>query len=154
MEPTKTTEQAISEIQHFQEKLHDQKPDIDPELLDPDDKDPHVLLYEQITDHCIEVLQMPTIAEAMNAIGDKLGDDVATNLCTVMAIIMTNAAFNAITFYDGILKEELNPIFKDYNTLINDISGTVKGHDGALEVFKQRLANVQKKLGLDNSANQ
>lgn len=155
MRENKINEQ-INNMKNFQEnmkKASEGNQDVKDGITTPDEEqhDPSYVLFNAITENCIHTLQLDTVSKSMNKIGEKLGDDLTTELCTVMAVLMSHTAFNAVMFYDDILNQGLDEKFKEYDTIINNISATTNGINGSMEVFKTRIGELQKKLGFDNS---
>ncbi len=155
MSENKINEQ-INNMKNFQEnmkKASEETADVKDGVTTPEEEqqEPSYVLFNAITENCIQTLQLESVAASMNKIGDKLGDDLTAELCTVMAVLMSQTAFNAVMFYDDILNKSLDEKFKEYDTIINDVSATTKGINGAMEVFKTRIGEIQKKIGLDNT---
>lgn len=144
---------SIKEFQENMKKSVDESPDVKDGVstAEEEHKEPSYVLFNAITENCIKTLQLDAVSDSMNKIGDKLGDDLTAELCTVMAVLMSQTAFNAVMFYDEILNEELDRKFKEYDTIINNVSATTKGINGSMEIFKKRISEIQHTLHLDNS---
>ena len=155
MSENKINEQ-INNMKNFQKnmkKASEETQDVKDGISTPEEEqqEPSYILFNAITDNCIQTLQLDAVANSMNKIGEKLGDDLTAELCTIMAVLMSQTAFNAVMFYDDILNKGLDEKFKEYDQIINNISATTTGINGSMEVFKTRIGEIQKKLGLDNS---
>lgn len=137
-------EKAINDIKNFEKALEEASNNEDAQ------NDPNaqaaLLMYQSISETCIETLQMDLVVDVMNKIADKVGNELATDICSMMALIMTNSAYNAIMFYDQMLNNNLIPKFKEYDEVINNLAGTTQGINSAMEVFKKRLNELQEKV--------
>lgn len=137
-------EKAINDIKNFEKALEEASNNEDAQ------NDPNaqaaLLMYQSISETCIETLQMDLVVDVMNKIADKVGNELATDICSMMALIMTNSAYNAIMFYDQILNNNLIPKFEEYDEVINNLAGTTQGINSAMEVFKKRLNELQEKV--------
>ena len=155
-EKKSNTEKAVDEINNFREAMRKATENSDDvkdgiSTVEEEQQEPEFVLFDAIAESSINTLQMDAVVESMNKIADKLGDDLTSELCTIMAVLMSNSAFNAIMFYDDLLREQINEKFKEYDSIINDISAVTNGMNGAMEVFKKRIGDIQDKLGLDNA---
>ncbi len=112
-------------------------------------QEPGYLLYNQIADTMLEIMQKPEITSAFVAIGKKLGDDVSTNLVNIIAICTVTVAHNAIVFYDDLLKKELTQQFSFFGNHLNECKADVAAFRSVLEVFKKRIDETTKKEQLD-----
>ena len=137
-------EKAIDDIKNFEKALKEASNNEDAQ------NDPNaqaaLLMYQSISETCIETLQMDLVVNVMNKIADKVGNELATDICSMMALIMTNSAYNAIMFYDQMLNNNLIPKFEEYDEVINNLAGTTQGINSAMEVFKKRLNELQEKV--------
>lgn len=137
-------EKAIDDIKNFEKALKEASNNEDAQN-DPNTQ-AALLMYQSISETCIETLQMDLVVDVMNKIADKVGNELATDICSMLALIMTNSAYNAIMFYDQMLNNNLIPKFEEYDEVINNLAGTTQGINSAMEVFKKRLNELQEKV--------
>lgn len=112
-------------------------------------KEPAYLLYNQIAESSIRILQLPEVVKTFAKLSDKLGDDLAKSFVELLALTMTQSAHQAVLFYDDLLKAELTKQFDNVGEHLNDTRAVVEGHTGALSVFKTQLSEIQNKLKKD-----
>lgn len=112
-------------------------------------REPAYLLYNQIAESSIRILQLPEVVKTFSALSDKLGDDLAKSFVELLAMTMTQSAHQAVLFYDDLLKCELTKQFDNVGEHLNDTRAIVEGHTGALSVFKTQLNEIQTKLKKD-----
>ena len=143
--------QSIDEIKAFTKVINDAMKKEENNLSEKEkQEEPDYLLYNSISESSIEILQQESVLKLFNQIGDKLGSDIAKSLTELMAIAMTHSAYSAILFYDGLLKKELTNQFNHYGEHLNDATAIVKSHDSVLEVFGNRLTDLESKNKIDN----
>lgn len=113
-------------------------------------KEPAYVLFNGIAETSIKILGTPSVATIMNEIGGKMGEETAKHLTELISICMTNSAYMALTFYDDLLKEELNKHFQNVDENFIKLSADINAHTGVLEVFKKRLSELEKKELIDD----
>lgn len=156
-----STQEAINHLQKFKEAVNvaneeSKKEHDNPNYDAGDEEDPSIIMFDNIADNCIDLLQTPEIAKAMNNIADiitpSLGqenaDRITSDICTIVAVMITNTAFGAISAYDKQLADALNDRFRGYNTAISNLGATVNGQKGAVSVINERVEECRQKLGL------
>lgn len=154
MHPDQKLDEAVSNIKSFQEKMKEASAntkDVKDGVATPEEEqqEPAYRLYNQIAETCINVIKLPTFQQGFAEVSKSIGPETAQKLVEMMVLSMAHSAHNAIAFYDSLLKKELDNQFQNLGKAINQLGGTVNGHTGALEVFKQRLGEISKKLQLD-----
>lgn len=107
---------------------------------------PAYRLFNGIADTSIEVLNMPSVAETMKEIGEKLGEETSKKLTTMLVLIITNVAFSAVNFYDDLLKEELNANFNEFGKMYTEAAATINAHTGVLEVLNKKVGDIENSL--------
>lgn len=112
-------------------------------------------LYNGIMNTVVEILRTDSIvnrfADITNAINDRpdFGDKVLKPFIEIMSVCMAQSAYQSLIFYDELLKQELDKSFKIVGEGLNTHNAELAAHQGAMEVFKQRLGEVEKALKLD-----
>lgn len=109
-------------------------------------KEPGFVLFNQITASVIETLQKPEIIKTFNAVGEKIGEQLASDLVMSIAICCATSAHNAITFYDDLLKKELNVQFDSLTKHVNMCKGDLTAYQSVLQVFKARLDKIEEPM--------
>jgi hypothetical protein len=141
---------SINEIKDFSKNVEEAINNEDNELTEEEKKEePDYLLYNAISETSISILQQESVIKLFEKISDKLGDDITKSLIELMTLTMTHSAFNAIVFYDGLLKGELTNQFDHYGNHLNNTSAIVRSHDSVLEVFGKRITDLENKLKID-----
>lgn len=112
-------------------------------------REPAYVLYNQIAESSIRILQLPEVVNIFAKLSSNIGDDIAKALVELMALTMTQSAHQAVLFYDDLLKTELTKQFDNIGEHLNDTRAIVEGHTGALSVFKTQLNEIQSKLKKD-----
>lgn len=107
-------------------------------------QEPGYVLYHQISQSIVDILNQPEIANVFKSLGKEVGDDLARNLVLAIAMSMSSAAHNAIVFYDELLKGELDKQFENIAHHVNLCKADIVAHQSVLEVFRNRLDNLEK----------
>lgn len=142
---------AIDGIEAFKDRLKkatEETEDVKNGDATPEEeqKEPDYILFNAIADNSIEIMKMPIMVDFFSKISTKLGEDLTENLIEMLAIIVSNSSYAAVQFYDSLLKEELGAQFQNVGDAFNALGADVNAHTGALEVFKDRLTNIEKRL--------
>lgn len=146
---------AVKSIENFKNNMKEatkHTKDVKEGSCTPEDeqKEPAYILYDGIADGSISILESPVFIEGFKKISDKLGDEVSRSLAEMLAIAMTKSAYSAITFYDDLLKAELQKQFDNYGSSLNGVIAKTNGINGAMEVFKKRIGDMENKLKIDS----
>ena len=146
---------ALNEFKQNLFKASENTEDVKNGDCTPEDErqEPDYKLYNSIADTSIEILKGETVANLFNKIADKLGEDLSKELCEVMAICMTHSAYQAVVFYDGLIKNELGKQFDHISDHLNSMAGVLNGHDGALQVFKSKINDLENEKKLSDIEN-
>lgn len=111
------------------------------------------ILYDEIVESNIEILQDPNVVEKFKSLADKFGDDTSKTIVDLFAVTMTLSSFRAIMFYDEHLTKELDKSFKFIENNLNINRADIKGCKGAIDVFRNRLEEINSKLVTSEIAN-
>lgn len=144
IETIRKQQQAVNESAKEVKEVKEGKCTLEDEL-----KEPKYVLYNQITECTIQILQSPTVVDAFTMLSEKLGDEVAGALVDIFAISMTNSAHQAVLFYDELLKKELTKSFDSVGHHINLAKADIQAHTGAIDVFRKRLDKLEQKQKID-----
>ena len=117
--------------------------------VDDEKKEPGYRIYNEIMETTINILQSDTMASTFGTIAEQLNPEVTKALVTSISLAMTHSAYNAIILYDKMIKEELQKSFNTIGNGLNELSGTVNGHHGAIKVFKHRLEELERVVGIE-----
>ena len=101
------------------------------------------VLFNGISETSIKILQDPEITKIFDIISKDLKIDTVKALVNLLAVTMTYSAYNAINFYDDLLKVELKKNFENVVKRMNETTGTIVAHHEALEVFRKRLGEIE-----------
>lgn len=112
-------------------------------------QEPGYILYNGIAETSIQIMQSPIISNLFDALNEKLGEDLTKKIVEAFTIMMTTSAYEAVVFYDELLKKELTNQFDSIAKSFSMISADVTAHTGVLEVFKKRLDDISKSLKID-----
>lgn len=145
--------ESISELNDLKEKIGEAASKADDvqsgELsAEEEQQEPEYILLNKITDMVIEVLQLPSFVEGFNTISLIVGEESAKKVAEMMAVAMSHSATSAIMFYDEYLNNELSKQFDRYGEALNNTIAVVNGMSAAIEVLKQRIGDVEKKVEL------
>lgn len=118
----------------------------------PEDEmaEPAVMLFGQILKSSIEMMNNEEVINAYNQVKDKIGEEASKIIFDVMITATTTAAYNAITFYDDLLKQEITKQFDNVGHHINLAKSSIEGHEAVLTVFGKRLTDLENKIKLEN----
>lgn len=112
-------------------------------------KEPAYVLYNQIAESSIHILQLPEIVSTFAMISETVGEKTGKALVELMAIAMSQSAYQAICFYDELLKEELSKQFNHVGEHLNIARADIDAHTSALSVFRKQLNDIQNKMKID-----
>lgn len=141
-------QQSIDDVKKFKENLNSSIKEVDEvrnnEISEDDEKqEPYFVLLEGISDSIINILQQETVSKLFQDISKNIGEDTTKSLIDLLTITMTYSSYNAISFYDNLLKEELTKQFDNYGEHLNAAIGSIKAHDSVLSVFGKRLTDLE-----------
>ena len=115
-------------------------------------QEPQNLLFTKISESVILTLQNPDIINGFAVIHNSgFGKEATEVLINIIAITAATTAFNAMTFYDGLLKEELTKQFDHIANHINNSKSDIQGIMSACEVYKKKIGELENQLKLMSS---
>lgn len=146
--------EAIENIAKMQDNLKNnveemlKKDSADGEKVEAKD-DPIYRLLGGILGNSASILSNPAVMELLNKLTPKIGKEETLSLVQTLSIIMSYSAYSSILLYDDLLKEQIQVEFDHIAKHLNYVKADVSGQQSALEVFKKRLGEVEKKLKID-----
>ena len=111
-----------------------------------------LLLFKQITDTTIKIMETPEVEKSLTTIATEMnmGEKSISSLINLIAIAMTNSAYQAIIFYDDLLKDELTKQFENVGNHINMGKADMEGFKAALQIHQKQIGEINKTLLLNN----
>ena len=133
-------------------KLDKERDDSNDESSDKESENtnPAYIIYKAISDSSIEMLQSKEVVDTFKVIANAVGEDVSKKMVEMFAILLTQSAYSAVMFYDGLLSKVLESQFNHFAESINTNKADIEGHHSALKVFKKQLGEIQNKLNIEN----
>lgn len=116
---------------------------------DDEKKEPGFLLYNAIIESSVEILQKEPVVKLFSELSGVIGEDTSHKFVELLAICMSQSAYNAITFYDQLLKGEITMQFDHYGKHLNALGAEVNAHKGSLEVFQKRLSDIENTIKIN-----
>lgn len=106
----------------------------------PEELDSHEnLLFDEISNTVIKILTDPSTNAAYARLKEKLNTDISKELVELISTVTTFATYNAIAFYDMMIKEQIQSNFKEFGDII-------LRHDGDIEVLRLKVGDIEKRL--------
>lgn len=114
-------------------------------------QEPELVLFRKITETTLEILQDPEMGACFKLMENKgLNLEIIQALVRMMAIAMSTSAFNAISFYDDLLKEELRKQFNHMGSHINAGKSENEVLRASINVVIAKMGEVTKKLQIED----
>lgn len=114
-----------------------------------ENSNPSFVLYHAIAETVVSVLSREEVANTFKMLASSLGEAESKSLVELLAIIITQANYQSLIFYDNLLKGELIKQFDHYTASINNIAADVNAHNSVLKVFKKTLGEIQDSLKIE-----
>lgn len=145
--PLERDAERIQEVRDAVTKEVEQSQDVKDGKCTPEDekKEPGYLLFDKISESVQRIIQSPEVAKGFVEIGKATNEDVSINLVRIIAFCSANAAYEAICFYDELLKMELQKQFDNIGRHINLDKADLAAYRSVLEVFRKRLDKLEGK---------
>lgn len=115
-------------------------------------KEPGYLLFSQISDSVVQILSDERVISSLTNMVNFMGNDkdskleISKSFIETISVIMTNASYQAVLFYNDMLKEELTKQLDHMVDGLNTTRADVKGISMAIDVFKKRINDIEKTL--------
>lgn len=144
-------EDSIKDLKDYQDsikKAAEQSEDVTDGKCTKEDElnEPGYVLFNNIAESSIRILQIPEVVKGFEKLSEKLGEDGSKTLVELIALTMTQSAYQAILFYDDLLKNEITKQFDLYGNTINRTRADIDGQSAAMNVFRKRLDKIEKDL--------
>jgi predicted aminopeptidase len=142
METQKTNllDETVDEINKFKD-LYSKEFVEDEEI-----KDPANILFNEISETSIHILQDPAINNCFAEIAKELKEETVRQLVTVIGICMTHSAYQAITFYDELLKAELSKQFDNLSHHINLCKTDDEAIKASFSILRKQFDEVKNEI--------
>ena len=145
---------SVAELEDMQQKLHDaaehtqdvQNGDATPE---EEREEPEYILFSKITETTLEILKLPSFVEGFKTISLILGEESSKKVAEMIAVAMAHSAISAIMFYDEYLSQQLVKQFNNFAKALNDTIAVVNAMEPAMEIYKKRSADIEKRLQIE-----
>ena len=146
--------ESIDDIKNFQKDMEEASGNTEDvkngtATKEEEQQEPAYILYKGISESSIGIMQSPIIVNMFEALSEQLGEETTKKIVEAFTIMMTTSAYNAVVFYDELLKKELTQQFDNVSKAFSNIGANVTAHTGVLEVFKKRLDEISKSLQID-----
>lgn len=131
-------QEKLRKIAEANEDVQSGKISVEDELKEPD-----YVLYGQILKSTTDILRTPETKKLFDQIRIQFGEDLTAALMEFFAAAITQSSYNAVIFYNGLLKEELTQQFDHMGKPLNQCIAEVKAHDGVLRSFGKRITRLE-----------
>ncbi len=109
------------------------------------------VLFSQISGMMVKILDAPEVKAGYRIIANAgLGEEPTKHLIGILAMACATSAYNAILFYDDLLRVELTKQFDALSHFTNNNIADINGIKSACEVFQKKIGEIEKKLKLDD----
>lgn len=147
---------AVEDIKKVQQAVHDtvnESEDVKNGncTAEEESAEPGRVLFDKISENVINILQNPDIVRVFVDIGKKFDEKTSQDLTVMMAVCMSQSAYQALLFYDSLLKDELQRNYDVFNNNINLCKSSIEAHESALTIFRKKLSDIDKKLMADEA---
>jgi predicted HicB family RNase H-like nuclease len=144
--PEELLKKTVNEIKDFKD-FHSKKVE---ESNDEEAKEPSHRLFHEISETTIKILQDPIMNQYFAEIAKELKEETVQQIVTVIAVCMTHSAYQAITFYDDLLKTELTKQFDNINHHINLSKADIEGIKAAFAILRKSQDEISKEIKINN----
>lgn len=109
-------------------------------------KEPGYVIYNAISENVIKILQEDNVIKMFKEMSKYIPGPCTQLLIELLAILMTNASYSSILFYDELLKKELINQFDNVGHHINLAKSDIEGIKSAMEVHRKQLSEISETL--------
>lgn len=133
-------------------KIAEQSDDVKNGTVSVEDelKEPGYVLYGQILKSTTDILRTPDTKKLFDQLVTQFGEDTTASLMEFFAAAITQSSYNAVIFYNDLLKEELSKQFCLMGDTLNNCVADVKAHHGVLDAFGKRITAIEKRDKVDS----
>jgi hypothetical protein len=108
------------------------------------------VLYKAILDSNIRMMETKQVEDIFNKLSISIGEDSALSIVALFITCMNNSSYNALTFYDELLKGELNQQFEPMCTNINKNHIDIQTLTQVLEIHKKSISELKEAITINN----
>lgn len=112
--------------------------------------EPAYMLYNNIAESTINILQNPEIVKVFKNISTKVDEEFSKNLVTLLAVTMTQSAHQAVIFYDDLLKQELTKQFDGLVNRMNITTADLEGSKSAITLLRKKIGDIENAIKIDD----
>lgn len=109
---------------------------------------PEYDLYKAILASSIEMLKLPETEQVFNNLKDLIGDKTES-LIDLFILSMTHSAYNAIVYYDSLLKEELSNQLDNIGKYINNLNADVTAMKSVIKVHSKKIDDIKSSIEIE-----
>ena len=121
----------------------------DQSTIEEKKREPENVLFNGIIDNTVNILQNPIINKSFEVMAKDMSADSVSALVNIVAIAMTYSSYQAIVFYDDLLKQELVKQFENVGKYINAIKADQEGQGGAIKIIRNQINEIVTKFKID-----
>lgn len=141
----------MKSIQEKLRKIAEESDDVKDGTVSVEDelKEPGYVLYGQILKSTTDILRTPDTKKLFDQLIKQFGEDTTASLMEFFAAAITQSSYNAVIFFNDLLKEELNKQFELMGNVLNNCVSDCKAHRAVLGSFGKRLTKLEGKNTVD-----
>ena len=99
------------------------------------------IVFKNILMATIESMNGKVFEDGFEYIEQNYGGDLATHLITMMTFGMVHASYSAVASYHN----DMLDLIQQLNAKISGTEGAITGLEGAMNVFRKRISDLEKK---------
>lgn len=123
---------------------------INSENSEEDEKDdPAYILLQNIIVSVSKMVSTTQVKNIFETIKKNTNEETSTAILTLLSIVMTYSAHNALLIYDELLKKELQNQFDNIGNHINYMKSDLSAHEAVLNIHKKDINELKKKIQID-----
>lgn len=152
--PETPLNESIKDIKEYQDKLKkaaEESQDVKDGkcTLEDELKEPAYVLYNQIAESSIKILEIPAVVNIFAKLSKTLGEDMSKSIVELFALTMTQSAHQAVLFYDDLLKAELTKQFDNIGEHVNKSQAELEGIKEAINVHRKKIGEIENRIKID-----
>ena len=109
-----------------------------------------IQLYTSILEVTGKILEDEKMLEQFKIAAETIDKPTLTALTSIIAVTASNAAFQAVIFHDGLLKEELTEQFDNFVNHINNDKREIGMLKARMQVIEKKLDELIMKITTQN----
>ena len=159
-------DKSIEECKEFQENIKKaaaESEDVKEGKVTVEDElnEPGAVLYNQIADAIIQIFSSELVSQKITSMINLIPDldkdtrlKIMKEVTELFSTITVNASYQAVVFYDELLKVELQNQLNHMVDGINITRSELEGYKMAMESFRKQLDDIKKKMKLEELKDQ